>query len=118
MLPLTCQTLEFKVPSLVKKYYTAAETKPIMDDIFQSLTESLEDDQVTLWEGQEANALALRGEAMRIFDLQLQKGEEYEFTQQNCTTDRVYYQPQAVLKCACSSAQRRRIWASQRVQLL
>lgn len=46
----------------------------MMDEVFQSLTASLDAAQVKIWEKQEAEALASRGDAMKIFDLQLQKG--------------------------------------------
>lgn len=62
------------MPALVAKYYTAAETKPLMDEVFESLEESVKAEQVLLWGKEEARALKKRGEAMRVFDLRLQKG--------------------------------------------
>lgn len=46
-----------------------------MEDVFDSLTESIDKVKIKSWEVQEAQALAERGDALRIYDLQMQKGE-------------------------------------------
>lgn len=62
------------VSSLTKKFKLAADRLPDAKANYVQLSNSLSDDLVTKWKKEEEKAMEKRGEALDIYNVQLEKG--------------------------------------------
>lgn len=73
-LPPNCFNI-FSVPSLSKKFIRDVKEREKAEEAFSALTESLPKASVALWTSQAAEAMIERGDHMKIYDVDIAKGE-------------------------------------------
>lgn len=70
-----CHSADFSpVHSLLRKYSEAVQGVATTETPFHRLTESVSKTSITQWEAAEKKAMELRGEYLKIYDIQLSKG--------------------------------------------
>jgi hypothetical protein len=62
------------VPSLVAKLKTAVSQSAIMQDVYESLTDAMDKENVSQWRQDEEDAMTEQGDALEIYDLKIEKG--------------------------------------------
>jgi hypothetical protein len=58
----------------LKKHRNAKESTALMSDVYTSLCNTMEADNIRKWKIDEERAMSERGEALKIYDLAIEQG--------------------------------------------